>query len=134
MAPGDVDHFGTAQQRGQSTLLGAPRAAALAVLRSSPLGGAVLGADQLDEAAALAAGRAALGPAAGARPARPRACARERSQAGGRTAERGVPSAVSDPSPGAVAVLDPLALRARRVRALFVCGLQEGVFPARSHL
>jgi RecB family exonuclease len=30
----------------------------------------------------------------------------------------------------AVAVLDPLALRARRVRALFVCGLQEGVFPA----
>ena len=33
------------------------------------------------------------------------------------------------PAPGAVAVLDPLALRARRVRALFVCGLQEGVFP-----
>ena len=34
------------------------------------------------------------------------------------------------PGPGAVAVLDPLALRARRVRALFLCGLQEGVFPA----
>jgi PD-(D/E)XK nuclease superfamily len=34
------------------------------------------------------------------------------------------------PALGAVAVLDPLALRARRVRALFVCGLQEGVFPA----
>ena len=32
--------------------------------------------------------------------------------------------------PEAVAVLDPLALRARRVRALFVCGMQEGVFPA----
>ena len=32
--------------------------------------------------------------------------------------------------PEAVAVLDPLALRARRVRALFLCGLQEGVFPA----
>ncbi|MGH2853431.1 MAG: PD-(D/E)XK nuclease family protein, partial [Solirubrobacteraceae bacterium] len=32
--------------------------------------------------------------------------------------------------PGAVAVLDPLALRARRVRALFLCGLQEDVFPA----
>jgi RecB family exonuclease len=31
---------------------------------------------------------------------------------------------------GAVAVLDPLALRARRVRALFLCGMQEGVFPA----
>ena len=27
-------------------------------------------------------------------------------------------------------MLDPLALRARRVRALFLCGLQEGVFPA----
>ena len=34
------------------------------------------------------------------------------------------------PRAGAVAVLDPLALRARRVRALFICGLQEGVFPA----
>ncbi len=34
------------------------------------------------------------------------------------------------PGPGAVAVVDPLALRARRVRALFVCGLQEGTFPA----
>ena len=31
---------------------------------------------------------------------------------------------------GAVAVLDPLALRARRVRALFICGLQEGAFPS----
>jgi ATP-dependent helicase/nuclease subunit B len=31
---------------------------------------------------------------------------------------------------GAVAVLDPLALRGREVRALFLCGLQEGVFPA----
>lgn len=29
-----------------------------------------------------------------------------------------------------VALLDPLALRARRVRALLLCGLQEGVFPA----
>ncbi len=31
---------------------------------------------------------------------------------------------------GAVTVADPLAVRARRVRALFVCGLQEGTFPA----
>jgi hypothetical protein len=30
----------------------------------------------------------------------------------------------------AVVLLHPLALRARRVRALFACGLQEGVFPA----
>ena len=34
------------------------------------------------------------------------------------------------PEPGLVAVLDPLALRARRVRALFVCCLQEETFPA----
>jgi ATP-dependent helicase/DNAse subunit B len=33
----------------------------------------------------------------------------------------------------AVAVLDPLALRARRVRALFLCGLQANVFPAPAH-
>jgi len=34
------------------------------------------------------------------------------------------------PAPGLVTVAEPLALRARRVRILFVCGLQEGVFPA----
>jgi ATP-dependent helicase/DNAse subunit B len=31
--------------------------------------------------------------------------------------------------PGRVAVVDPLSLRARRVRMVFACGLQEGVFP-----
>ena len=31
---------------------------------------------------------------------------------------------------GAVAVVDPLSIRARRVRMVFACGLQEGVFPA----
>lgn len=31
---------------------------------------------------------------------------------------------------GCVCVADPLSLRARRVRALFACGLVEGVFPA----
>jgi ATP-dependent helicase/DNAse subunit B len=31
---------------------------------------------------------------------------------------------------GQVAVVDPLSLRARRVRMVFACGLQEGVFPA----
>jgi len=34
------------------------------------------------------------------------------------------------PAAGRVTVSGPLALRARRVRALFLCGLQEGVFPA----
>ncbi len=45
-------------------------------------------------------------------------------------APTGAGDAASAGARGAVAVLDPLALRARRVRALFVCGLQEGVFPA----
>jgi ATP-dependent helicase/DNAse subunit B len=31
-----------------------------------------------------------------------------------------------------VAVVDPLSLRARRIRMVFACGLQEGVFPAQS--
>ncbi len=34
------------------------------------------------------------------------------------------------PAAGLVTVAEPLALRARRVRILFACGLQEGVFPA----
>ncbi|HTQ68474.1 MAG TPA: PD-(D/E)XK nuclease family protein [Solirubrobacteraceae bacterium] len=34
------------------------------------------------------------------------------------------------PGSDTVAVLDPLALRARRVRVLFLCGMQEGVFPS----
>jgi RecB family exonuclease len=33
------------------------------------------------------------------------------------------------PRPGAVLVADPLAIRARRFRAVFVCGLGEGAFP-----
>jgi len=33
------------------------------------------------------------------------------------------------PAAGLVTVAEPLALRARRVRILFACGLQEGVFP-----
>ncbi len=36
------------------------------------------------------------------------------------------------PGPGTVAVLDPLELRARRVRALFLVGLNEGSFPSPS--
>jgi ATP-dependent helicase/DNAse subunit B len=34
------------------------------------------------------------------------------------------------PQASVVAVVDPLSLRARRVRMVFACGLQEGVFPA----
>jgi ATP-dependent helicase/DNAse subunit B len=34
------------------------------------------------------------------------------------------------PEPGRLTVAKPLTLRARRVRILFACGLQEGIFPA----
>jgi superfamily I DNA/RNA helicase/RecB family exonuclease len=38
-------------------------------------------------------------------------------------------SAPARPAPGAVLLTEPLAIRARRFRAVFVCGLQEGEFP-----
>lgn len=37
--------------------------------------------------------------------------------------------AMTAAAPGAVAVTDPLTIRARRVRVLFACRLQEGIFP-----
>jgi ATP-dependent helicase/DNAse subunit B len=89
----------------------------------------VLAEDELDEARALAAARRALGEL--------RELARIALElAPGDAAElarslEGVEIVSGErPAPGRVAVLDPLALRARRVRALFLCGLQEGVFPA----
>jgi ATP-dependent helicase/DNAse subunit B len=91
----------------------------------------VLDAEEIDEASALAAGRRALAElrelvrlSPELAPADPGELARALEGVEILSGER--------PTPGAVAVLDPLALRARRVRALFVCGLQEGVFPARA--
>ena len=99
-------------------LFNAPRRGSAALLES----------DELDEARALAVGRRALAELGGL--------------------ARGAPELVLDAAElarvlggleilsgerageGRVAVVDPLALRARRVRALFLCGLQEGVFPA----
>jgi RecB family exonuclease len=43
---------------------------------------------------------------------------------GGAAAEPG-------PAPGGVLLADPLDIRARRFRAVFVCGLQDGAFPVR---
>ncbi|MFI5004892.1 MAG: PD-(D/E)XK nuclease family protein, partial [Solirubrobacterales bacterium] len=89
----------------------------------------VLSAEQQPEALALAAAQGALGEL--------RELARSAPELAPDARElismlRGLELVVSaEPSAsGAVAVLDPLALRARRVRALFLCGLQEGVFPA----
>ena len=148
-----IDRLAEAQERGAAALCEraarelywlfcAPRRSAASVLEP----------DELDEAGALAAGRRALGElrelarsAAELAPATALELARslERVEivAGtndtGSVAGTGGPgggggSAGGDSTPGAVAVLDPLALRARRVRVLFACGLQEGVFPARA--
>jgi ATP-dependent helicase/DNAse subunit B len=124
-----LEHMREAAERGGAAL--SERAAReLEWLFAAPRrgGAAILQSDELDEARALAVGRRALeelGKLARAAP------------------ELGVDAAelvrvlegleiVSGEraAPGRVAVVDPLALRARRVRALFLCGLQEGVFPA----
>jgi ATP-dependent helicase/DNAse subunit B len=127
-----IDHLQAAQQRGAVALLErasrelywlfcAPRRSSAQLLR----------ADELDEAGALGAGRRALAQLrelAQLAPELAPASAAELAVALGEvelfSGER--------PVAGAVAVLDPLSLRARRVRVLFVCGLQEGVFPARA--
>jgi RecB family exonuclease len=89
----------------------------------------VLGRDELDDAQALAAGQRALGEL--------RELARAARGEAPRDADelarllQGVELLSGErPTPDSVAVLDPLAVRARRVRALFLCRMQEGVFPA----
>jgi ATP-dependent helicase/DNAse subunit B len=127
-----IDRLHDAQARGSGALI--ERAAReLYWLFCAPrrAAAAVLAAEELDEAAALAAGRRALSEL--------RELARiapELAPAGARELAELLEEVSflsgEGPAPGAVAVLDPLALRARRVRALFVCGLQEGAFPARA--
>lgn len=90
--------------------------------------GAVLDEQQRLEAVALAAGRRALeelrelarmAPEHAGGPAEALQLLSELELSDGRR-----------PAEGGVALVDPLSLRARRVRVLFVCGMQEGVFPA----
>lgn len=87
----------------------------------------LLDAGARDEARAVAAARAALAELA--------ALAREAPALAPTPAElaahlAGVEVRTGEPpGPGRVTVCDPLALRARRVRALVLCGLQEGAFP-----
>jgi ATP-dependent helicase/DNAse subunit B len=127
-----VDQLEQAQQRGPAALLDRV-ARELYWLFCAPRRSAaeVLGSDERDEARALAVGRRALAElrelarkAPDLAPASAAELAELLEQIEFVSGHR--------PQPGAVAVLDPLALRARRVRTLFVCGLQEGVFPARA--
>ncbi len=89
----------------------------------------VLAGGELDEARALAAGRRALGELRELARVAPELAPRDAAELAGALEQVEFHSG-EGPTPGRVALLDPLALRARRVRALFVCGLQEGVFPA----
>jgi ATP-dependent helicase/DNAse subunit B len=127
-----IDQLGAAQERGVRALIerttrelewlfSAPRRGTASVLRDDD--------SELDEARALVAGRRALGELRELARVAPEAAPGDAGELA--RALEGVELLSGErPAPGVVAVLDPLALRARRVRALFVCGLQEGVFPA----
>jgi ATP-dependent helicase/DNAse subunit B len=134
-----IDQLTQAAQRGPVTLI-ARAERELQWLFCAPRlrAASVLGVDELDEARALSAGRRALGELRELARADPQLVPAD---AGGlaRWLEgveivSGEGGGWGSPT-GTVAVLDPLSLLdaggGRRVRALFVCGLQEGVFPAR---
>jgi ATP-dependent helicase/DNAse subunit B len=127
-----LDRMGEAQARGPASLF--ERAGReLQWLFSAPRRAAasVLGDDELDDARALAAGRSALAELRELARIAPDLAPPGAGELA-RCLERVEFSNGGDQVAGTVAVLDPLALRARRVRALFVCGLQEGVLPARA--
>ncbi len=127
-----IDQLGEAQRRGGRALI--ERATReLDWLFSAPRRGqaSLIGNEQteLDEARALVAGTRALKALGELERVAPEAAIVDASEIA--RALEGVEIVSGErAAPGRVAVLDPLALRARRVRALFVCGLQEGVFPA----
>jgi ATP-dependent helicase/DNAse subunit B len=124
-----IDRVHEASERGLPALAEA-LTAELQRLFCAPRGAvaAVLVEEELDEAHALAAARRALDEL--------RELARAASALAPTPAElaelleRLELSGGERPDAGRVAVLDPLSLRARRVRMVFACGLQEGVFPA----
>ncbi len=125
-----LDHMRGAVQRGPRAMIErADRELSWLFCRPRLGEAALLRDDELDEARALAAGARALGELAELARRSPSLAPGDPEQLAdvlrGVTLFSGPP-----PRPGAVAVLDPLALRARRVRALFLCRLQEGVFPA----
>ncbi|MGA2321480.1 MAG: PD-(D/E)XK nuclease family protein [Solirubrobacteraceae bacterium] len=125
-----IDHLRDAAERGAAALI--DRAGReLEWLLTAPRRGqaSVFEREELDEARALAAGRRALAELAELARAAPALAPGDASGLAKVLAEVEFLSG-EPPGPGSVAVLDPLALRARRVRALFLCRLQEGAFPA----
>ena len=127
-----VDALIESQARGPRALL--ERAAfELSLLFAAPRRGRaeVLEGARVDDARALVGARAAIGELIELAQIAPELVPRDAVELAS-VLERVEFSGGEAPTPDAVAVLDPLALRARRVRALFLCGLQEGVFPART--
>ena len=127
-----IDRLADAQRRGPGAL--AERASReLLRLFAAPRRGAasVLGAEEMDEARALAGGRSALAELRELARFAPESAPSNAAELAAVLAGVEVNSGAL-PGPGLVAVLDPLALRARRVRALFLSGLQEGLFPLRA--
>jgi PD-(D/E)XK nuclease superfamily len=127
-----IDQLAEAQERGGRALLervtrelnwlfSAPRRGQASLIEDEQT--------ELDEARALVAGMRALSALGELERVAPEAAVKDASELALALEQVEIVSG-ERPAPGAVAVLDPLALRARRVRALFVCGLQEGVFPA----
>jgi ATP-dependent helicase/DNAse subunit B len=126
-----IDRLAEAQRAGPSALLQRVERELFSLYRLPRRATAtVLDGRDRDEARALAAARRALSELRDlARLDRALAPASAAQLAG--VLERAELYVGERPRPGAVAVLDPLALRARRVRALFLCGMVEGSFPAR---
>ena len=124
-----LEHMREAAERGGSALI--DRAIReLEWLFAAPRKGmaAMLESGEMDEASALSVGRRALGELSKLAHAAPELGVDATELV--RVLERLEIVSGERATSGAVAVVDPLAMRARRVRALFLCGLQEGVFPA----
>ncbi len=124
-----LDRVAAAAAEGPAALL-ARAADELAALFAAPhhrAGLALTGADA-DEAHVLRAGREALDELAGLAALDPALVPGPAGLAA--LLERLEVDLGDRPAAGAVAVTDPLRVRARRVRALVVCRLQDGVLPA----
>jgi hypothetical protein len=126
-----LDHIRAAAERGPLALIERTERE-LRWLFAAPRHGQaqVLTGAQLDDARALIAAMRALEELADIARAAPR-LAPNPGELGAILRGLELPGEVGEEE--VVAVLDPLALRARRVRALFLCGLQANVFPAPAH-
>jgi RecB family exonuclease/superfamily I DNA/RNA helicase len=123
-----LDAIAAAAGEGPAELLAALEAEAQAIWTAPHLRRAeVLGPGETEDALAARALRAASSELRGLAATDPRLAGdtRELLEALGAVEVR------ERPAPGGVLLADPLAVRARRFRAVFVCGLQDAEFPRR---